>query len=267
MTTRSPQHCPGRNPAPRSYCGIGDGVAEAASGAADGGGEAVSTAGATAAPDISNTRCFCLCSFSSPGCFWALRSCFSLSLWAFIFESSGIRARISAETCCIILSLSAFSCGGSRLALCDSTSGGIARAFVVDFRFQPTFSPFHLTLSFFRPPLSLFRVAADVSVKRVITDSCVTDARRVVDHGLVTHGIVFETTTLDWSALWPTALLKVPSPLVKSAKAPTAVLSSPVVLLNSAPAPTAVFSGPLLTRSVTPPTAVQKLPSVRLRTA
>jgi hypothetical protein len=29
--------------------------------------------------------------------------------------------------------------------------------------------------------------------------------------------------------------LKVPSPLVKSAKAPTAVLSSPVVLLNSAP--------------------------------
>lgn len=135
------------------------------------------------------------------------------------------------------------------------------------FRFRPTFSPFHLTLSFFRPPLSLFRVAADVSVKRVITDSCVTDARRVVDHGLVTHGIVFETTTLDWSALWPTALLKVPSPLVKSAKAPTAVLSSPVVLLNSAPAPTAVFSGPLLTRSVAPPTAVQKLPSVRLRTA
>jgi hypothetical protein len=61
--------------------------------------------------------------------------------------------------------------------------------------------------------------------------------------------------------------LKVPSLLVKSAKAPTAVLSSPVVLLNSAPAPTAVFSGPLLTRSVAPPTAVQKLPSVRLRTA
>jgi hypothetical protein len=30
-------------------------------------------------------------------------------------------------------------------------------------------------------------------VERVITDSCVTDARRVVDHGLVTHRIVFET--------------------------------------------------------------------------
>jgi hypothetical protein len=29
--------------------------------------------------------------------------------------------------------------------------------------------------------------------------------------------------------------LKVPSPLVKSAKAPTAALSSPVALLNSAP--------------------------------
>ena len=265
MTTRSPQHCPSRNPAPRIYCGIGDGVAEAASGAADGGGETVSTAGATAAPDISNTRCFCLCSFSSPGCFWALRSCFSLSLWAFIFESSGIRARISAETCCIILSLSAARGRDSRSVTQHREELPGRSSWI--FRFRPTFSPFHLTLSFFRPPLSLFRVAADVSVKRVITDSCVTNARRVVDHGLVTHRIVFETTTLDWSALWPTALLKVPSPLVKSAKAPTAVLSSPVVLLNSAPAPTAVFSGPLLTRSVAPPTAVQKLPSVRLRTA
>jgi hypothetical protein len=47
----------------------------------------------------------------------------------------------------------------------------------------------------------------------------------------------------------------------------TAVLSSPVVLLNSAPRQPPYFLGPLLTRSVAPPTAVQKLLSVRLRTA
>jgi hypothetical protein len=53
--------------------------------------------------------------------------------------------------------------------------------------------------------------------------------------------------------------------LLKRAKAPPAVFSPAVVLLKSAPAPVAVFSLAVFTMSVAPPTAVLKLPSVRLR--
>ena len=62
------------------------------------------------------------------------------------------------------------------------------------FRFRPTFSPFHLTLSFFRPPLSLFRVAAGVSV----------------------------------SASSPTAVLRTPVVLLIMASSPIALFSKPL---------------------------------------
>src|SRR2546421_739526 len=84
-----------------------DAVGELASTGGDGVGEVASGAGNTAPPDISNLRCLWLCNFSSPDCFF-------LSLSAFIFESLGIKLRIWAENCCIVFSLSAWTCAGSR---------------------------------------------------------------------------------------------------------------------------------------------------------
>lgn len=101
----------------RTYCGVGDEIAELASTAGDGVGEVISAAGDAVAPDICHVRiapnllCLRLCYCSGPPCPWESGCCFSLSFSAFlasICARSGIRALSSGGSCCILLSLSAF---------------------------------------------------------------------------------------------------------------------------------------------------------------
>ena len=87
--------------------GVAYGVGDAASTAGDGIGEPASAAGVS--PDIfasSNLLCHWRCKSSGPSCRGAGRCCFAGSP-AVTFERSGIRARISAENCCIAASVSA----------------------------------------------------------------------------------------------------------------------------------------------------------------
>ena len=112
--------------ASRTYCGVADGIGDIASVAGDGIGEVASGAGNTAPPDIFDLGCLWLCNFSS-----ACR--LALSLSAFIFESSGTKARISAASCCI-LSLSACTCAGSGVSAWTAVE--VVRAFAVAFSFS-----------------------------------------------------------------------------------------------------------------------------------